>query len=207
MLFKVNHVIPYGSSGEAHTPGEVKPAHKLAGLDLAWLVQCGALSPIGVPGSTALLGDDPSQDQLLAEIGRLQSKLERVDALNTVLVNERDAAVRAAEEVRAMAPVAGSEVLAGLGIKVEADVDPLQAVARELAGEREVRKAAEADRDAARHRADQYAERLTQLERNVSAAHPDPSHPGPHPTGDVVPEKPPAPPVMAEKPDPKRGRR
>lgn len=211
MLFRVNHTIPASGGDDVHKPGEVKPGHKFSGCDIAWLVQVGALSPVGGNKITALVGDDPSQDQLLSEIGRLQSNLEQFEVMTAELRRENDRLgieLARVPQQRPSGPPEG-DLLAVLGIHPGESESQESALAREIQGFKGRAEQAERDRDAARARADQYAERLGDLERAAGTAHPHPTTPDP---GSVtrpipMPDPPAAVPVIEARPDPRKGRR
>jgi hypothetical protein len=140
-------VLPGGVLGEK---GRRLSRAELAGCDLAWLVQSNALLPLSASVVVSLLPDNPTQDQLIGEVARLQLVIERQ--------GEELDALKIAASAPAPSPVAAGPSSAQLAAELQEANDAANRAVTALT----------IDRDAARQRADQYAARVTELEGDLA---------------------------------------
>lgn len=159
MLVRINQNIPDGGSAH-HKPGDVKHTSKMPGCDIGWLIESGAITPVGDP-KAPLIGEDPSKDELLAEVVRMQGRI-------TDLEDELTTARRELEEAK-KGPPRGRDLLDSIllpdpdGANREL-TDRSAALESELAQLRATNKRLQAERDSAWERSDKYAAALSERE-------------------------------------------
>lgn len=146
--FQVKSHIPKDNGLDFHRPGEVKGPHEFPGADIGHLIRSGALVPIGEKLSTVLLGTDPSKEEFVAEISRLQSVLETAENRIELLESQKPAERSKPAEA----------LVKGTAEELTARVTALQVAVGALTKER----------DALRERNDQYAARLTAAETDAA---------------------------------------
>lgn len=165
MFFVAKDNIPTRGGELAARAGDRVSRADLAGCDIAWLVKCKAIVPVGGVVGASLLSDDPSKEELIEEVGRLQGIIED----QSKGIDSMHAEIRDLRELRDKA----LQQATGRGFSPEVPADRPESPG-ELETLRDRTRAQEAtitslseQLTASRERLDKYASRVTDLERDL----------------------------------------